>query len=711
VTDILSDEQKCKRDHEYFLKLDAAPWQEIFEIDDADLSEWNRLTGEQRDALSPDEFDAMDARDRERLQRKYCGRDPDELAEERDFDPSGEPAWFQELWAIDLSTLTKGELEWRRENKWLRGSAANPIEIPDDVEIDGRGSPSELARKLWHRRVYTMTRQEFEDEYESANNPRNIARWLIRDEQERREPALLVRGAEDSELRALKVEINERIALIGDMSPGALAELIARLTVERDNAEDARREKLAAWRRRNEEIEQAAHVQAESQESGTPFMITNADKAKLAALGWTPDDIFYMTPSDAHRLIRKGAVKSESKPQAEGQREAPRQDGNPSHDGISAHNRQQAEQAERAKAAATLNSFRASDLAGKLVPKRKWLVPGLIPDRNVTLLGGDGGTGKSLLSLQLAVATAATGKWLNMRIETDPVIVYSAEDDTAEMHRRLVDICAAERIALDALDDLHIVPRAGMDAMLSSFDARTGEMKLPPLWNNLVRKVDQVRPKLVTIDTAADVFGGDEIKRQQVRAFVGLLRGLALDYDLAVVLLSHPSIAGMTSGTGTSGSTAWSNTVRSRLYFERVLHGGRGGEPISEADPDVRRLSAKKSNYGRTGSTIMLRYVGGVFVREDNEAGAPSSASDNKLADDTFLELLSLFESQGRNVSPNGSKSYAPKVFSEHPNSKGVRSKAFAISMERLLRDKKIWVEPVGPPSKRASRLTSVKPV
>jgi AAA domain-containing protein len=43
---------------------------------------------------------------------------------------------------------------------------------------------------------------------------------------------------------------------------------------------------------------------------------------------------------------------------------------------------------------------------GLPVPPRKWIVPDYIPDATVTMLAGDGGTGKSLLAMQLAVGRA-----------------------------------------------------------------------------------------------------------------------------------------------------------------------------------------------------------------------------------------------------------------------------------------------------------------
>jgi len=43
----------------------------------------------------------------------------------------------------------------------------------------------------------------------------------------------------------------------------------------------------------------------------------------------------------------------------------------------------------------------AASLADKPVPERQWAVAEWIPSRQVTLLSGDGGIGKSLLAMQL----------------------------------------------------------------------------------------------------------------------------------------------------------------------------------------------------------------------------------------------------------------------------------------------------------------------
>ncbi len=50
-----------------------------------------------------------------------------------------------------------------------------------------------------------------------------------------------------------------------------------------------------------------------------------------------------------------------------------------------------------------------SEFEGEVIPERRWLVPDWIPQGQVTLLGGDGGVGKSLLAQQLMTSLALGG--------------------------------------------------------------------------------------------------------------------------------------------------------------------------------------------------------------------------------------------------------------------------------------------------------------
>lgn len=281
---------------------------------------------------------------------------------------------------------------------------------------------------------------------------------------------------------------------------------------------------------------------------------------------------------------------------------------------------------------ADLNWFTAADLAGKPVPKRSWHVRDLVPGRQVTILSGDGGVGKTILALQLAAATEAGSEWIGQLPEQGHVVFASAEDDEEELHRRLSDVAASHGISLADLPGLHLTSLAGREAVMGEAD-KAGAIRETAVWRALVAKVEQIKPRLVILDPLADVFGGDEIKRAQARQFIALLRGLAIKYDCAVLLLNHPSLSGMASGSGTSGSTAWSNSVRSRLYFERI----KDADDV-EIDTDLRVLKVMKANYGPVGVEVRVRWSKGVFRLDGQTAGGFDKLAADAKADRTFLD-------------------------------------------------------------------------
>ncbi|HEV2154649.1 AAA family ATPase [Bradyrhizobium sp.] len=195
------------------------------------------------------------------------------------------------------------------------------------------------------------------------------------------------------------------------------------------------------------------------------------------------------------------------------------------------------------------------DWQDKPVPPRDWLVDGLVPMRVVTLYYGDGGTGKTLTAMQLIVATALKLDWFGRPVEKiGPTLLYTAEDEADELHRRFAAIVAQSGHQLRDLEGVQVIPMAGLDPTLATQNA-SGGISMTSQFEKLKKAVEEHKPRLVVIDPAADVFAGDEIKRVQVRQFVQKLAKLALDNDCAVLLLAHPSLTGLTSGRGTSGSS------------------------------------------------------------------------------------------------------------------------------------------------------------
>ena len=339
----------------------------------------------------------------------------------------------------------------------------------------------------------------------------------------------------------------------------------------------------------------------------------------------------------------------------------------------------------------------AASLEGKPVPEREWLVPGLIPAGNVTLLYGDGGTGKSLFALQLASSTAIGALFFGRPVEQGRVEFLTAEDSLDELHRRLVDVARSMDKPLTAFQGLNLTSLADHDALLAMPEGgRGGTLAVTALYNEINQLLAESKPTLLVLDTLADIYGGDEVVRHQVRQFIGMLRRLCLRHRCTIIVLAHPSLSGMDKGT--SGSTAWNNSVRSRLFLNRVFDPTTG----EEDDEDARVLRVGKSNYGRVGTEIFMRYKNGAFVDLTGEGqGGADPLTQSWKAERVFLELLDRNKQLNINVSahPN-SPVNAPKIFSKDARKHGVTKRDLADAMQRLLDKKKIESAPEGPPSK-----------
>lgn len=357
--------------------------------------------------------------------------------------------------------------------------------------------------------------------------------------------------------------------------------------------------------------------------------------------------------------------------------------------------------------AAGLATFDPITWQGKPIPPRRWLVPDWIPDGTVTSLYGDGGVGKSLLALQLATAVATGGTWLGMEVPRRRVLALFCEDAQDELLRRQAAINAHAGIDFGDLEDLKWASRVASNNVLMMFgngDAGIGEATA--VHASLTQEVKDFGAQLVIIDTAADTFGGNENVRNQVRQFIALLSGLALDIDGAVLLCAHPSVDGMTSKRGYAGSTAWSNSVRSRLYLIR---------PDTDADAPVgheeRVLKREKANYAKANDEVRLRWADGVLAVAEPPAGIFGTIA-RRSVEQVFIACLRELEAIGRDVThlSRSADRFAPKVMARMPIAQGTTEKQLRGAMEALLHAKTIKIAYVGPPSDNKTKLVEASP-
>jgi RecA-family ATPase len=325
-------------------------------------------------------------------------------------------------------------------------------------------------------------------------------------------------------------------------------------------------------------------------------------------------------------------------------------------------------------------TFDASQWEGVPIEQRRWIAHNRIPVGEPGIMSGDGGTGKTKLGLQLGVAIAACLRdWIGGVVDAEgQVIVFSAEEKLKEMHRRTSDIIEHRGLSFaDLSGGLHFICDHD-DAVLGAVDRNGIVQPTMSLWR-LEKTVAAIRPALVIIENAADVYSGNESDRPNVTRFMrGLLGRLTVPCESTIMLIQHPSVSGLNDGTGRSGSTGWNNSGRWRLNFTKI-----------KDSEDLRQLEIAKNNYGPTGERVTLRWERGVFVPESSVASPYRAAAESKV-DETFLQLLDKATAQGRAVRPNPGAGYAPSTFEDDPDAGGIKSKAFAAAMDRLFKGAKI---------------------
>lgn len=234
-----------------------------------------------------------------------------------------------------------------------------------------------------------------------------------------------------------------------------------------------------------------------------------------------------------------------------------------------------------------------------------------LPKRHVTLFSGHGGMGKSTIALVIAAHVACGVPFASMEVEQSPVLFVSLEDEPYIVRLRLRRVIEEYQLPADAvLGNLRLLDgTCGFTSLMSEsygYNAR-------PVFTAAYRELAEAAngAGLIIIDNASDAFDANENSRRDVRQFIRGLAHVAREQNASVMLLAHIDKAaakGHGVGNDYSGSTAWHNSVRSRM----ALLNRDSGNVV---------LEHQKANLSMPAAPVSFGFTNGVPMSQGSGCG------------------------------------------------------------------------------------------
>lgn len=176
----------------------------------------------------------------------------------------------------------------------------------------------------------------------------------------------------------------------------------------------------------------------------------------------------------------------------------------------------------------------------KAIPPRDWIIPGLLLKRYLSVLVAPPGSGKSLLTLQLAIAVAVGKSWAGWTVRAPKkVLVINAEDDMDEMRRRLFAAARTMGVKQSELEGRVFLAEAPESIVIAKADSKTKTVVRTPLLEDLVHTIIENGIEVGIVDPFAETFEGDENSNSEIKWAGILWREVARRTSASVLLVHH----------------------------------------------------------------------------------------------------------------------------------------------------------------------------
>lgn len=330
----------------------------------------------------------------------------------------------------------------------------------------------------------------------------------------------------------------------------------------------------------------------------------------------------------------------------------------------------------------------ASSLAERQRRPKEFIVDGLIPKREVTLLAGPAGLGKTHLCQMMMTACAFGRPWFGYPTRLCRSFGLLGEDKIDDLHERWERICDHyEGSLFDFEQMVTFIPKDHQDLLLYEFKNRWVNTGNPHFrWQQLSHEIKERGIELVVLDNVGVIYGGEYFNRHQVRDFIRFFDGQADIMNIAIVILIHPP---KDLSSYFAGLQTWEDAARHTVALF----------PANLEDKDANEFvfRARKSNiidrdHPMKTTGIPMRWDRGMLVKREVEI------LGNSLIDKLDLDAKVLAAAQRgmelgwKLAADPGSPSYLPRRLMKQQawTAAGIRFPQLVASVDRLVRDEKL---------------------
>jgi hypothetical protein len=253
----------------------------------------------------------------------------------------------------------------------------------------------------------------------------------------------------------------------------------------------------------------------------------------------------------------------------------------------------------------------------KTPPPRRWLLQrpddetngmanpiGVLPMGKTGLFIAQGGAGKTMALIQLAIAVATGRKWLDHFLVPRPgrVLLALAEEDGEELDRRLYELSSAMRLTDAQRREVEKnVVALGLSGEVTALVAQDGTQTLETdVLQYFRRRLEEGEWSLIVLDTLARFAGGDTEKdNAQATRFIQAAGSLCKAPGRPTVLIAHHT----NKTSRVEGATTSAANARGA---SGLTDGARWVCNLETSGDEGAKLTVTKSNYALCGPAVML---------------------------------------------------------------------------------------------------------